>query len=230
MKCQRCKEREANVQIVQQTNGKKPQVIMLCDVCAKELGIFVQPNPFGSVIPTNPFAMMDNLFQSNLGFGTSDCEILPVLQCDQCKMTFDEFKKTGVMGCPHCYDAFASQMDPVFCRTQMGKKHVGRKLGKKTIRAKEDGKEGLDFSSQRKGEKQQDMPDSDLMKNGIDHEMDEGVHELNSDELAALEKRHLEQLISEKKQELARAVEAEDYLLAAKLRDEINETSTKKEG
>ena len=230
MKCQRCKEREANVQIIQQTNGKKPQVIMLCDVCAKELGIFVQPSPFGNVIPTNPFAMMGNLFQSNLGFGTNDCEILPALQCDQCKMTFEEFKKTGVMGCPHCYDAFASQMDPVFCRTQMGKKHVGRKLGKKTIRAKEDGKEGLDFSSQRKGEKQQDMPDSDLMKNGIDHEMDEGVHELNSDELAALEKRHLEQLISEKKQELARAVEAEDYLLAAKLRDEINETSTKKEG
>ena len=47
MKCQRCKEREANVQIIQQTNGKKPQVIMLCDVCAKELGIFVQPSPFG---------------------------------------------------------------------------------------------------------------------------------------------------------------------------------------
>ena len=39
MKCQRCKEREANVKIMKQTSGKAPQMLMLCDECARALGI-----------------------------------------------------------------------------------------------------------------------------------------------------------------------------------------------
>jgi protein-arginine kinase activator protein McsA len=45
----------------------------------------------------------------------------------------------------------------------------------------------------------------------------------DSEELEALEKQHRSVLIQEKRAELTEAVENEDYLLAAKLRDEIAE-------
>ncbi len=131
MKCQRCKEREANVQIVQQEIGKKPQTFMLCDVCAREMGISI-PTFSVPVKLNNPFAAMGNAFQTTFGIGADDLQRRRVARCSRCNLSFDEFRKTGFLGCPECYDAFGTQLDPVFCRTQMGKKHIGRRLAEKT--------------------------------------------------------------------------------------------------
>lgn len=190
MKCQRCKEREANVQIMQQIAGKKPQTFLLCDVCARELGISMPTFPMTGKISPNPFSVMGNIFESDFGLGADKTGELPAQRCSQCGMTFEEFKKTGLLGCPQCYEAFSSQTDPVFCRTQMGKKHVGRKLGIKSTKSP-------------------------------DEKLDKPAPEAESEELAALEKQHMDRLIEEKKAELSAALSAEDYLAAAKIRDEI---------
>jgi protein arginine kinase activator len=48
-------------------------------------------------------------------------------KCGECGMTFDEFRKKGVLGCPQCYEAFESSLGPLIERTQSGATHhVGK--------------------------------------------------------------------------------------------------------
>ena len=250
MKCQRCKEREANVQIMQQIAGKKPQTFMLCDVCARELGISMPTFPMTGKVSSNPFAVMGNIFQSDFGLGADEVSEKPAYRCSKCKMTFEEFKRTGYLGCPTCYEAFASQMDPVFTRTQMGKKHVGRKPGSKSAKGlsddnssdvtceidstdvkstdvePEETKDKADTgktrkTSAKKPEKKGKVSARDSSKIRSDDE---------SEELEALEKQHMNRLIEKKNTELTAAISAEDYLKAAKIRDEIAALNKKKKG
>jgi len=239
MKCQRCKERDANVQIMQQEAGKKPQTFMICDVCAREMGISIPTFPV-SVKINNPFAVMGNAFQTTFGIGADDLARRRLYRCDQCGLTFDEFRKTGYLGCPNCYEVFGSQLDPVFCRTQMGKKHLGRNLGSKiksSSKKKADDSEkcsleerfGLDLSAE--GDMNSDLLSKDKFGSQKvntptgQESVTAGIfsNPVDSEELEALEKQHRSVLIQEKKAELSEAVENEDYLLAAKLRDEIAE-------
>lgn len=256
MKCQRCKEREANVQIMQQIAGKKPQTFMLCDVCARELGISMPTFPMTGKVSSNPFAVMGNIFQSNFGLGADEIDEKPASRCSKCKMTFEEFKRTGYLGCPSCYETFASQMDPVFTRTQMGKKHIGRKPGSKSAKAPSDAKSSdaaceIDMadvkSTDREAQEAQEAvetkdnadtakrkkpvakkPDKKAGMSGRDtakaHSDDE------SEELDALEKQHMDRLCDKKREELAAAVAVEDYMKAAKIRDEIAALNNKNEG
>ncbi len=254
MKCQRCKEREASVQIIQQIAGKKPQTFMLCEVCAAETGISLPNFTKNGKLNPNPFAMMGNVFQSNFGLGAEMTNLRQTTSCDQCGMTFDEFKKTGFLGCPHCYEAFATLMDPVFCRTQMGKKHVGRKLGRKPVkgiqnalaaedsceveRANEEEEENRVAARGDTGEafsvietdQGTDKNKSNVKKSASRPKIRRDAEDDVSDELTALEQKHMERLIEEKNHELNQAVTAEDYGKAAKLRDELNALKTKREG
>lgn len=253
MKCQRCKERDANVQIIQQAPGKKPQTLLLCDICATEMGIVIPKLTFPGKVNTNPFFTMGNVFQSNFGLGAEEMSVKQTLACDQCGMTFDEFKQTGFLGCPHCYDEFSPQIDPVFCRTQMGKKHVGRKLGRKPS----------------KGNVKEDIPadtcdtewaalEEEMQMNGLGREEREALSVVQEDsaadtnatsspkklsirkktatakdmdqptnELLALEKQHMQRMIEEKKEELRAAVSEEKYSAAAKIRDELDDMNKK---
>ena len=49
--------------------------------------------------------------------------------CPTCGITQSQFTKSGFLGCPDCYKVFSESIDPMFLRTQMGSKHVGRKPG-----------------------------------------------------------------------------------------------------
>jgi len=238
MKCQRCKERDANVQIMQQEAGKKPQTFMLCDVCAREMGISIPTFPV-SVKINNPFAVMGNAFQTTFGIGADDPARRHLYRCDQCGLTFDEFRKSGFLGCPNCYEAFGSQLDPVFCRTQMGKKHLGRNLGSKIKsspkKSADDNEKcsleerfGLDLSTGGMNVEpvnQTESSSQEIFSQTAQESVTPGIfsNPVDSEELEALEKQHRGVLIQEKKAELSEAIENEDYLLAAKLRDEITE-------
>ena len=47
--------------------------------------------------------------------------------CTQCGQTFADFKNTGLLGCPACYEAFAATVSPTIARSQGGAtQHVGR--------------------------------------------------------------------------------------------------------
>ena len=48
-------------------------------------------------------------------------------QCNSCGELYDDFIKTGLLGCAECYDMFEDRLDPVLKNIQGHVKHVGRK-------------------------------------------------------------------------------------------------------
>ena len=50
----------------------------------------------------------------------------PDITCPRCRMTLSKFIKTGRLGCPDCYQAFAAQLHPMLLQIH-GVQHAGRK-------------------------------------------------------------------------------------------------------
>ncbi len=125
MKCQRCNQREANIQVLQQIAGKKPQNLFLCEICARELGIAVPKLGNPGKLVSNPFLEMGAMFKNAQELSAASQS---ETTCSTCNTTFAEFKKTGLLGCPDCYHSLSRELEPLLLRTQVGQRHVGRKL------------------------------------------------------------------------------------------------------
>lgn len=133
MLCENCKQREANVKYKQIINGVKKEM-NLCDKCSKELGIsgmdFNMPINFSSFFG-------EFLNEYNNGFMPLVEEYKP-LQCEKCKMTYDEFVNTSKFGCDNCYEVFSENIDPILKRLHGNNQYMGRKI---SHRPEEKGKE-----------------------------------------------------------------------------------------
>ena len=44
-----------------------------------------------------------------------------------CGRTLEQFYKTGMLGCPKCYDTFGEEIDYAIEKIQHGKNHIGKK-------------------------------------------------------------------------------------------------------
>lgn len=53
----------------------------------------------------------------------------PGLVCDSCELDYSEFRSTGRLGCPRCYDAFAEHLDPLLEKIHGQRHHVGKTPG-----------------------------------------------------------------------------------------------------
>lgn len=115
MKCQKCKEQEANVKITQIINDNKIEMY-LCDECAKAINV-----------PNIKFDI-DNFFSGffNSWPMLSQKEIIGERKCNTCGYTFEDFVKYGQLGCPHCYDTFSDNLDYVFEKMHGKTRHVGK--------------------------------------------------------------------------------------------------------
>jgi protein arginine kinase activator len=115
MQCCVCKEKPATVHLTQIV-GDKMQKLDLCEECAKAKGI----ND-----PTS-FAMADLM----LGLGASqelDPSIAGVeLKCPRCGFSQADFKKTGRLGCPECYQTFAEGLAGLLKTMHKGTRHLGK--------------------------------------------------------------------------------------------------------
>jgi protein arginine kinase activator len=115
MLCCICKEKPATVHYTQIT-GDKTQKLDLCESCAKAKG----------AIDASGFAFADLLF----GLGASQ-EIEQAagggtVKCPQCGFTQTDFKKTGRLGCPTCYETFADAIEGLLKTMHRGTRHVGK--------------------------------------------------------------------------------------------------------
>ena len=106
MLCEICHENEARVTYTEIINGVKKEQ-HLCENCAAK-----QP-PFSLMARGVPEMQFGNIlsgllqtFASGLG-ATQERESI----CGRCGMTASEFVKTGRLGCPDCYNAFAPILD-----------------------------------------------------------------------------------------------------------------------
>ncbi len=114
MLCQNCKKREASVNHAE-TVGGKPVFVHLCAFCAQEL-----------------FGDFEKSFADGVEAGLFDEPGREEKVCPFCGMEFSEFRRTGLLGCPSCYDVFNEELLPYITKIQGKAEHVGKAGGEHT--------------------------------------------------------------------------------------------------
>ncbi len=96
--------------------GDELKKLSLCASCPAAQGA-AQVGALNIVCESNPKLALDaSAIQS------SD----KTIACPNCGFTQESFKEYGRLGCPACYDAFASGLDPVLKKAHKGTEHRGK--------------------------------------------------------------------------------------------------------
>jgi protein arginine kinase activator len=117
MLCDHCGEREAVIHLTQIQNNEM-STFHLCEECAAEKGL----QPGANV---GNFPLTDFLAQMGKG-GPEAAAAASQGACAYCGLTLEEFRKTGRLGCPHCYVTFESHLRGLLRRLHGGTQHVGK--------------------------------------------------------------------------------------------------------
>lgn len=133
MKCQKCNNKNASV-LIRQTIDGVDREYRICDECAKDLG-FVSNFGFNPDLYLGGGFFIPGSFPKSSSFGSkgdlpninSDASSRENKHCSNCKITLDEIRRDGRLGCGRCYEAFEEQIVHTFRRIQSGEKHRGRK-------------------------------------------------------------------------------------------------------
>lgn len=121
VKCQICKQRES-VLHVQQIIGEEHVDLYLCESCAREKGINRSDDTFElslSQLLTGLFSASDD------ESADADREA-----CPSCGTRIETLRKEGRLGCPDCYESFASEIRGVQKKLSGSVQHVGKLPGK----------------------------------------------------------------------------------------------------
>ena len=121
--CQGCKKHPATVHMTDITPEGEKRERHLCEACASEEGMV--PKPQSNVGVSEMLA--------GLVVQKAAIQQLAELSCPKCKLTFVEFRNTGLLGCPCDYDAFEKALVPLIERAHESASHhigkVPRRLG-----------------------------------------------------------------------------------------------------
>ena len=111
--CDKC-GREATVHLTEISNGEKIEK-HLCEECAVSDGITIKTQlPISQILE-------ELVLHSSAGKELSE------VKCDVCGMTFLEFRREGLLGCPNDYAAFEKVLVPLLERAhEGGAYHAGR--------------------------------------------------------------------------------------------------------
>lgn len=122
MLCQECHNAPASVH-VKKKQGDEEVSIHLCRACAKQMGWH---NPLEDV--KFPLAQFIAGMMHDMTLGAPAEEGLDTtVKCSECGLSFQEFSRTGRLGCGHCYEAFRTSMQELLRRIHGGTKHQGRR-------------------------------------------------------------------------------------------------------
>jgi len=113
MKCDLC-DQEAVVHMTQGINGKMKE-FHLCEKHAQKQGIDMN----------SPISITDIL----MGLGQQEKQGRAdglILSCPRCGLDRDEFRKTGRLGCPDCYQTFMAELAAAVKAMHHGTQHVGK--------------------------------------------------------------------------------------------------------
>jgi len=126
MICQECKERPATMHFTKVVNGEKT-TIQLCEKCAQEKGGLFMIDGAGGFSINDILAGLLNLDPTFQKAKSQPSPSEEIVQCEVCKMTFQQFINIGRFGCANCYNAFKDHMAPILRRLHSGNiKHGGK--------------------------------------------------------------------------------------------------------
>ena len=118
MQCQICHERTATIHLTEITNGVRREMHM-CETCAVEQGVTAKHQ-----------MSVNELLSQLLASQPSDEELNgPVAEacCPHCGFVLKQFRKQGVLGCPHDYEVFEKELLPLIESAHGGRsRHCGK--------------------------------------------------------------------------------------------------------
>jgi protein arginine kinase activator len=121
MKCQQC-EKPATFHITELT-GAEPQELHLCEEHAREyLSHADSPDQEAEASFTGSLAQ-----QFKLGQTAEELARLDQQACPVCGITFYEFRNQGRLGCPHDYECFAKELEPLLVNIHGDTEHTGKR-------------------------------------------------------------------------------------------------------
>jgi protein arginine kinase activator len=122
MQCQECGSDNATVH-VKRREGDQETSIHLCRACAQKMGWH---DPLEDAkFPLAHF--ISSMMQDLTGGLLRDREVDSQARCSECGLSFQEFSRTGRLGCGHCYEAFRSSMEELLRRIHGNTRHRGRR-------------------------------------------------------------------------------------------------------
>lgn len=137
MLCQICNKRPASVHITKIVNGVKNE-LHICEQCAREKEGLDTNKGFTEF--EVPFSF-SNILAGLMDFtGTMPYTAQEELRCPKCGYRYEDFKKTGTLGCSQCYEVFGDRLEPLVKRIHGNTQHTGkvpRRAGG-TVRIKRD--------------------------------------------------------------------------------------------
>lgn len=113
MICDNCKKNEATVHTIQYINGNMTEK-HLCKECAEQYGNSLKELTNFDFFSNNDF--IKDFFNVKLPEEKT---------CPVCGFSFDDFKRSGFLGCPECYKTFRREIIPMLRRVHGNTKHVG---------------------------------------------------------------------------------------------------------
>ncbi len=118
MICENCNNKEATVHMTHVINGIKKET-HLCDECAKKKEISSFENNFS--IHNFLASLLEGSFTPNVNINYKEDK-----KCSQCGSTYNDFKKSGRLGCSICYETFSDMLTPLIRRIQGNTTHAGK--------------------------------------------------------------------------------------------------------
>lgn len=115
MKCEKCNENEATVHIKKSVNGVVTEA-HLCEECAK----LVKGDNLNFIDAADFLSSFFDPFTPGAASGRKS------RVCPKCGMSYDEFSRSGYLGCSDCYQNFKDSLTPMLQRMHGKTRHVGK--------------------------------------------------------------------------------------------------------
>ncbi|MDD3374595.1 MAG: UvrB/UvrC motif-containing protein [Candidatus Omnitrophica bacterium] len=123
MQCDACGKKKATVHLTEIIDGQMAEM-HICEDCAKERSVQMEQQ----------FGLAD-LLAGLSDFGKQiKAEEKVKLQCPNCSLSYDDFRKFGRLGCSECYSSFRSHLTSLLKKIHGS----GHHLGKAPLRFKEE--------------------------------------------------------------------------------------------
>ncbi|MBD3349827.1 MAG: hypothetical protein GF400_11630 [Candidatus Eisenbacteria bacterium] len=118
MICAECGEREAAITYTEVRDGELC-ALRLCEECARRRGVGEGLSSFaGPLVSILMGLLEESLAPARAGGGRS-------ADCPQCGLSYSEFRRSGRLGCPACYESFEGELEPLLRRVHGATTHVG---------------------------------------------------------------------------------------------------------
>lgn len=125
MKCQKC-DKPATFHITE-IIGSTPEALHLCEEHAKEYLHKNADKADFSPLPNGKITEELKKKVSDLQETTRELMELDFKTCPICGLGFQDFRKTGRLGCPNDYEFFKDQLEPLLLGMHGDTVHVGKK-------------------------------------------------------------------------------------------------------